>query len=377
MSSQQLTSITNSGKPIVFLPKLAKEESDLKRAARNGNYYATLALKQLRELSTGAIHNSNVYIPNINNSKANTFQMFSLYVPGARLDLERRSNDTYVVVDAQLAEGFSSQGGAEFKPGIYECTEEDGKTRAKYRNNKLIKAKDERTVVICGTEFRSPDEAATKVAEQLEKIRDRSAKLRGEFDIYFTPQDSAPDGMKHFKPEKNTQASMHSSILTNAMDVARKHKGVFWGSLSSGSAILSQSIETLHRRSVSFKEAKHDLRFVSPTTDPRLAIGLAGKMGMTFDAKNVVFKGSVKVRIANALSSRKRALDKSDPYTLKHYGGDVAQGAMVTVGAVGVGLFAAGLFPAASSSVLLAGTVVSGIGGLQTVHGLCKKFRNK
>jgi len=63
MSNALSSSISASGKQIFWLPKDEHKINTLKRAARSGNYYAALAMKQLRQLSTGAVHNSNVFHP--------------------------------------------------------------------------------------------------------------------------------------------------------------------------------------------------------------------------------------------------------------------------------------------------------------------------
>lgn len=376
MSNALSPSISASGKKIFWLPKDEHKVNTLKRAARNGNYYAALAMKQLRQLSTGAVHNSNVFIPNINNSRASTFQMFSVYLPGIRADLERRSDDTYKIIHLELDASFDSSK-TEVKPGFYEC-ERDGRViKTTYRTNKLVKADDGRVVVICGSEFEDPELAAQTVANQLEDIAGRSASLLGKFDIYFAPKGNAPEGMRHFKAEKNTQATMHSSMLANAMDVARKKRAVFWASLDSGSAILTQSVNTLHRRQISFANANHEVTFVNPETDPRAAINHAKQIGLKVHATKSIQGGTLRVRMACAMSLRRRAMDKDDPYTLKHLGLDTAQGALTCVGAAGVGLFAATTFATAAPAVTAAATLVSGVGALQTLHSLIKKARGK
>jgi len=210
--------------------------------------------------------------------------MFSIYLPGIRADLERRTDDTYKVMHLELDNSFNNPSETGVKPGFYECESSKNATKATYRETELIKTEDNRIVVICGSEFRDPEAAAEAVADQLEDIADRRAKTYGKFDIYFAPQASAPEGMRRFKVENNTQAAVHSSVLTNAMSVARKNNAVFWASLNDGSAILTQSISTLHRRQRSFKKANHDVTFIKPTTDPRAAINHAKKIGLNVHA---------------------------------------------------------------------------------------------
>ena len=71
----QISSL-GTGKSVSFAPTIKADAVALKRAAREGYYYPMLALKQLKELASGPIGKSNVYIPNINDSRAHTFQMF-------------------------------------------------------------------------------------------------------------------------------------------------------------------------------------------------------------------------------------------------------------------------------------------------------------
>lgn len=376
MSNALSSSISASGKQIFWLPKDDAKISKLKRAARSGNYYAALAMKQLQQLSTGAVHNSNVFIPNINNSRASTFHMFSVYLPGIRADLERRSNDTYKIMHLELDASYDNPSKTEVKPGFYECESKNDDISVKFRSNKNITAEEGRTVIICSSKYDSPEEAALQVLARLEDIAGDAVHSRGKFDIYFAPQESAPAGMRRFRVEKNTQATIHSSILSKAMDIAKKKESVFWASIDNGSAILTQSIETLYRRQVSFSTAKHNLRFINPTTDPRSAINHAKQMGLKIHPTKTVQSGSIRVMLACAMSLRRRAMDNSDPYTLKQLGTDTAQGTLTCVATVGVGLFVAGL-TTTNPIVLGAGTVVSGIGAMQTARNVFKKVTGK
>lgn len=281
----------------------------------------------------------------------------------------------------ELDASYDDPSKTEVKPGFYECERKGGVTTATYRTNKLIKAEKNRVVVICGSEFQDPESAAKAIEAQLEDIADRRAKTSGKFDIYFAPKSGAPEGMKHFKVEKNTQAAMHSSILTNAMNTARKKEAVFWVSQKSGSAILAQSIHTLHRQQISFAAANHEVTFIEPTTDPRASINHAKQIGLEVHATKSIQGGTMKVRMACAMSLRRRAMDSNDPYTLKQLGTDTAQGALIGVGVVGAGLFAI-TTPAISgivapAALTTAATIVSGVGAVQGIYTAFQKVRGK
>lgn len=88
-----------------------------------------MALKQLNALSTGLNGKRNVFIPNINDFKSNTFQKVVVYVPGIKATVERRANDSLVVTELYLDPNESymsiARGSAE-KPGVYQVNSRGG-----------------------------------------------------------------------------------------------------------------------------------------------------------------------------------------------------------------------------------------------------------
>lgn len=83
------TRFNSTGKLIRFAPNVEPQIAVLKRAAKAGYYYPMLALKQLQSLSAGPCGKHNVFIPNINDSRAHTFQIFNMYLPDLKKLIER------------------------------------------------------------------------------------------------------------------------------------------------------------------------------------------------------------------------------------------------------------------------------------------------
>lgn len=365
--------INSTGKLIRFAPNVEKDVAILKRAAKAGYYYPMLALKQLESLAAGPNGKHNVFIPNLNDSRAHTFQIFHMYVPGIKATIERRSNDTYTVTSLELDSTTYQKITTQNRPGIYAVSKEPEGYKVQYRSNGRITAEDNRVVVICDGGYGDSERAARDIGRRLKGMGAEQAATLGSFDVFYPGSVGSLGGLRSYSAAKNNQSFAAASLLANAMENAKNRKGVYWLSAFGGSVVLSQTMEILVRQNV--KLEKHMAKLYKPTTSSAQAVRLAHQLGINLPiefTKAGGLRASASVMRANAL----RASNKKDSYTWIDYANDTAKGGMLGVGLVGVGLFAATL-PATSGSLGIAAAVTSGVGSAQLLWLTAKNWFEK
>ncbi|TVZ38953.1 hypothetical protein P886_3339 [Alteromonadaceae bacterium 2753L.S.0a.02] len=363
-----LISTPGQGKQVSFVPALEKEYELLIEAAKKF-YYPKLAMAHLAALSTGLNGKRNVFIPNTNEFKANTFQKVVVVVPGIMATVERRPNDTLVVTGLVLSDAYKSLAkNSSEKPGIYQISGDPARPDVKYKSNGRITPKDERKVVIADTKYTDPLEGARSAVKNLEKMFGRQAALKCDFDLFYSPVGSSLGGMRNYNPIVHKEAYAYAGLLADAVEKSNNLKGVEWTSQGSGSVVLTQALEVLTHKNISFLEQNHVITMYKPTTDPSITLLAANKLGMKADKK--LIGGNFRANVTSIISNVARARDSKDPYNWKDYKNDLLDGSMTTVGATtsATGAIATG------AGLLLAGTaagpVIASVGAVTGIVGM-------
>ncbi len=373
-----IISIPGQGKQLSFVPNLKEEAVILKRAESQGFYYPMMAMKQLKALSTGLSGKHNVFIPNVNDFKANTFQKVVVFVPGIRATVERRSNDTMVITELFLDPNESYmaiESGSKKKPGVYQVSVINSEIETKYKSNGRITPKDERKVVVVDTQYSTPGEAAKAAIKNLEALFGGNAALKCDFDILYSPVGSSLGGMRNYNPLILKQGYGFGGLLADAMEQSIKQKGVEWASEQGGSAVLTQGLHILANKGLSFKDPKHTVSMHMPTTDPNSALAAANRLGMLADKNMAKGNGNIKASVSSLMTNANRAKDKSDPYNWNDYRKDLSNGTMAAATAVGALSLGAGVL-VSSPALATAGTIASTAGALQFAYNtVTKRFK--
>ncbi|WP_018415679.1 hypothetical protein [Teredinibacter turnerae] len=371
------------GKKVIFAPALEKEYHLLKEAAKKF-YYPKLAMEHLAALSTGLNGKRNVFIPNTNEFMANTFQKVVVVVPGIMATVERRPNDSLVVTNLVLSDAYKSlenRGGD--KPGVYQVSGSKDAFELRYKSNGRVTPKDERKVVIADTKHTNPQRAADSAITKLDKMFGRQAALKCDFDLFYSPVGSSLGSMRNYNPIVHKEAYAFSALLADAIEQSNNLKGVEWTSQGSGSVVLTQALEVLTHKNISFKEQKHVITMYKPTTDPSLALLAANKLDMKADKK--LLGGNFRANATSIISNVARARNRSDSYDWKDYRADLLDGSMTTVGAAtgatgalttGAGLLLAGT---AAGPVIASVGAVTGVVGMVhfAISGVRKYLKNR
>ena len=361
------------GKTLVFTPNTEDDALILERAAKEGYYYPLMALKHLSALSTGLTGKTNVFIPNINDYKTNSFQQVVVFVPGIVATVERRPDDVLAITRLDLSDEYKSIArGSEQKPGVYSVTKDGSGIIVRYRNNHRITAKENRDVVISNTNYESPLKAAREAVKKSNELFGSSAALRCDFDLFYSPLGSKLKGMRNYNAVAVSKTYGFAGLLADAMEQSKNKKGVVWASERGGSVVLTQALTTLVAKNISFKDEKHIVKMCWATSDPRPAFQAATQMGMLADKNLLRSNSHIKAALSATIGNAQRAADKNDPYNWDDYSRELANGTMATNTVIGIGALAGGV---ATGSPLLAtiGTITGSVGALQFAYNSLKE----
>ena len=355
-------STPNQGIPVSFAPKLIEDAINLKRAARE-YYYPMMALKHLRALSSGLTGKNNVYIPNINDFKTNALQNVVVYVPGFKATVERRSNGHLVVTAFTPDNGYEGiTRRSKEKPGVYQVRSvSEGAPDYQYKNNGRITPDNGRNVVIADTSYTTPESAMTGVLRNIRKTANKHIVEIGDFDMFYSPVKSKLGGMRSYTPEIHTQSYAFAGLLADAMERSLKQTGVTWVSEQSGSVVLTQALQTLALKQVSFEEKRHRVCMHSPTTSPAAALRAISDVKMIADTNLAKGDGHARAVLGCLLTNASRARNRQDHYTWGDYFNDISGGTMAALSVAGATSFVSG--------ALVGSTALAGVGFVCSAAG--------
>lgn len=336
-----------------------------------------MALKHLRALSSGLTGKNNVYIPNINDFKTNALQRVVVYVPGFKATVERRSNGNLVVTE------FKPDGGYEGitrrsreKPGVYQVRNVPGKLpRLEYKRNGRISPENGRNVIVADTRYSTPLVAATEAGLSLKKTTSKHVTEIGVFDIFYSPVKNKLGGMRSYTPEVHTSGYLFAGLLADAIERSQKQTGVTWISEQSGSVILTQALQALALKKLSFEKGRHRVCMHNPTISPVPALRAISDLKMVADSDLAKGDGHARAVIGSLLTNASRAQNRDDHYTWGDYFNDLSGGTMAALSVAGATSFAAGAF--GSSALITVGAVCSTAGALEITWKAFGKYVKK
>lgn len=367
-----LISDPNRGIPVKFAPNLREDGLMLKRAARE-YYYPMMAIKHLRALSSGLMGKDNVFIPNIKDFKTNAFQRVAVFVPGIKATVERRQDGSLVVTELELSDGYDAlaKHGSD-RPGVYTVKKDfRGDVDVHYKSNGRITPVDGRNVIVADTRYSSPERSAVGLIDNLKATHSRDAVIKVDFDMFYSPVGKKLGGLRRYTPEIHTNSYGFAGLLADAMERSLKQKSVTWASELSGSVVLTQALQTLALKGVSFEDKNHLVKMHGPTTSPVPTLRAAKELKMTVDSDLAKGDGHIIASVSSLLTNASRARDPNDHYTSRDYLNDLSGGTMAALAAAGAFTFAAS---AAVNPALLVGfgSFCSGVGALHLTYKAVK-----
>ena len=357
------------GKTLIFAPKYEAAGQILDKAAEDGHYYPMMAMKQLRALSTGLSGKDNVFIPNINDFKTNSFQKVMVFVPGIVAMVERRSDDKLVISRLDLSDDY--EGVAKKlnnKPGVYSVKKDGDSLEVKHRKGDVIVNEKHRCVVVASPSYEDQNEAAQEARKSLKTLFGQQVAAWCDFDLFYSPVGAQHKGMRNYNPTLNTQTYAFAGLLADAMERSQHQEGVAWASEKDGSIVLTQALMTLAAKNISFKDKGHSVKMGWSKSDPQFAYNAAKKLGIDPDKK--LMSSGLRASFSAAQANYARVLDKNDDYSLKDYGEELVNGTMTATALVSTGLLigGAGAVMSAPTTVGVAGLLTGSVGAIKFIY---------
>lgn len=357
------------GKTLIFTPKYEAAGQTLDKAAEDGHYYPMMAMKHLRALSTGLSGKDNVFIPNINDFKTNSFQKVMVFVPGIVAMVERRPDDVLAISRLDLSDDYEGMAsGSNNEPGVYSVKKQDKSLIVKYREGDVIADEKHRCVVISHTSYEDPRKAAYEAQTRLKPLFGDQVAQWCDFDLFYSPVGAQHKGMRNYNATLNTQTYAFAGLLADAMERSKHQEGVAWASEQDGSIVLTQALMTLAAKNISFEGKGHSVKMGWSKSNPQDAYTAAMKLGIDPDKR--LMSSGLRASFSAAQANYSRVMDKNDDYSWSDYGSELVNGTMTTTALVSTGLLigGAGAVLSAPTAVGVAGLFTGSVGAIKFIY---------
>ena len=284
MSQSFVIAGENSGKRVICVPAVKPALDQLELAAREGNYWAVVAVRDLHALSSGMMGRKNVFVKP-NHAVARGNKEYFVFLPGIKATIEHMANDDYKIVDLALdLRYFEAQ--EDSRPGLYEATKNNGRWLAEGTEQGQIGGGSNRLVAICDGNHKSASAAAQEAAGRIVNAPSaaKGNRFDGEgFDLHYSGNKLSMGGLRKYNAMNNSDIHGSARLLADSMYKAKNIQGVSWISEYGGSAVLTQAMKLLADRGV--RLSGHRAFLYRPTTSPNEVLRLADKLEFSIDSK--------------------------------------------------------------------------------------------
>ncbi len=353
----------HGGVKIFCSPNAYPVYQQLVSKSNNANYWATLIVRAVKGLKSGAVNSKDVFV---RTSAVNQgLQDFQIVLPGCKVFAQRHDNGEYVISSIVHADDYEQLQESHQRPALHRAQREGRLWKTEIAENNKVKSRPLISVVaVSDTGFNKPLHAAERVGPRVKKTVNSSVNETG-FDLFFTPGKGQIAGLSNLRRamKADTDESLNEAafLLANIMKEARKEENITWFADFGGVAILTQAMNILNRHNL--KLAGHKLYLHRPTARKDTIYKLSQSLGMTVDR---TFVTSNPLNTNELIGSGSLTLpflrkQQEESYTLLQMGMDMGKG---ITGGKSVWKAGAALVTAASAATLFpaSATVIGAIG---------------
>ncbi|WP_433998690.1 hypothetical protein [Endozoicomonas sp.] len=353
----------HGGVKIFCSPNAFPVYQQLASKSHNANYWATLIIRAVKGLKSGAVNSKDVFVRT--SSMHQGLQDFQIVLPGCKVFAQRHDNGDYVISSIVHADDYNQLQKSNEAPGLHRANREGSLWKTEIAENNKVKNRPTISVVaVSDTGFSRPAYAAERVGPRIKKTVNSSVNTTG-FDLFFTPGKGRIAGLSNLRQamKADTDKSLNeaSALLANIMKDSRKEENITWFADFGGVAILTQAMNILNRHNLKLKG--HTLYLHRPTARKDSIYKLSQSLGMTVDR---TFVTSNPLNTNELIGSGSLTLpflrkQKEDSYTLLQMGMDIGKG---ITGGTSVWKAGAALATAASAAALFpaSATVIGALG---------------
>ena len=258
---------------------------NLVKMAKKGNHWAAVVVREISSLTSGHFKNS-VYVKQKQSGDKRV--MFTMVLPGCEAKILKRANGEYLLYELNVDNSYHESQQSASKPALYRASKKLGAWSAELAQNGRVHNEKNRIVAITD-QYEDPNDAARKVSHFVAEapIGGGSYIDSDGFDMHFTPGEHKIGGMARIHQARNSESdeSLHETalLLADTMKNAKNTKQVRWISERGGCGVLTQAMQILKEKRVSFADSNHLVFFSYPTTQLTKAESLAREIGMKFD----------------------------------------------------------------------------------------------
>jgi len=358
----------------------------LEEKARDGSYWARVAVSSLRALASGRLGKDNVFV-RPGSVMTQNYEEFAVFLPGCKACMERRADDQYYLVNLVIDNSYADISSDNQQTGLHKAEKirnswettiyPDGKTDATDQELRIV--------AVADSSHDDTETAVRTIASSIAKAPDApSGKHFKVMDIHYTHDKGRLGGLKNFtkarRPLRNEDIHGSAILLARSM-IHAKNKQITWVSEKGGSAVLTQALKIVSDNKVKLKD--HNLFLFDPTTSTNETIKAAHGAGIQPDRNaiktgffNVMGNGDQALTIIN----RKRG---EEGYTLGNAGYDMMKLGAKFYAPIGLGVGALGLagvsigVPAIPMIQAIAGAIgvaATGVGALKLGDSLAENI---
>lgn len=183
----------NSGKRVSCKPELFPAFQNLRRAAQPGNYWATIAVREIESLSSGLEGKSNVYFKPGDKDQGSGTQRFAVFLPGLKATLVKWADGTIRINELELDGMYqeTKQIKENTRMGLYRVDRSAGSGQdlweATYEESGRASSKPGRVVAISDAGYANANHAANRVVPKMtSSLATREASIRNNgCDLHF------------------------------------------------------------------------------------------------------------------------------------------------------------------------------------------------
>lgn len=302
MSNEVMLAGFNGGVRVFSGSAVALNWAKLKEGERNGNYWASIVVKQIQQLTAGRLNNEYAYVRAGVGSQGN--KEFYLILPGCKVTAEARTNGNYFIANIDLDETFFSNNNTR-NTGLYFSKSEliDGAREWSHLNLKgaikasgNLKAENIKIPVGISDAYSDINNAAKYTEEHISNSPHNpsgNSDVKNGFNLFYTKGTSKFGGLLSMKEALG--AAQHKSLHEPALLLAEAmHKAastpVVWVTQRGGSAVLAQALGILRARGTRLPQ--HQIYLSNPTSSQtdiyRLAQAIEIKTGDKFASNNLL-----------------------------------------------------------------------------------------
>ncbi|WP_347332970.1 hypothetical protein [Marinimicrobium locisalis] len=326
-------------------PQIAQACGELAKMARQGDYWATRAVKYISALTSRQM--KTVFVRE-GAKTADNRQVYVLLVPGISLEFSQSPNSDFVIHQMALDSTYAELQKAGKKPGLFKVSKQGDE----YQTAPALAIHPESfRVVTVSDRAESIQNAAIRSARAATEPMGRSIIDRAGFDMHYTPgSDRRLGGLCRAEanhPERLLSIRESAVLLAKAMEESRNIEGVYWISEGGGSGVLTHAMHLLKTRNVNFDGTGHHIFFSQYATNLVKAQNLAYDLGLEFERKaySLGYRSASLDAIRAPLNRRRK---EPENYSRLQMSADLCKGPQVIIGGVavlsGVGLAGPGGF---------------------------------